>query len=164
MDFILSFFPFGTPTWAQLVYLSQLSQMSSFVENWQGIQTLLQGFSIRLLTPVVTERCNIFAHFSGLWDCWINSFLLSSCVFLPASIKICFTHTAQLLPSQFTSSLVFFWFNYFLSSSVIAASFLCLSFFFHSALLMGCFSGVLSILNYPKDYLSTNVKLYPPFI
>ena len=52
------------------------------------------------------ERCNIFLHFSGLWGYWINSFLLSSCIFYPVSIKICFTHTAQLLPSEFTSSLV----------------------------------------------------------
>ena len=59
------------------------------------------------------ERCNIFLHFSGLWGYWINSFPLSSCIFYPVRIQICFTHTAQLLPSQFTSSLVFLQYDFF---------------------------------------------------
>ena len=42
--------------------------------------------------------------------------------------------------------------NSFLSSSFIAASILCLSFLFHSALLMGCFFWVLSILNCSTEY------------
>ena len=120
-------------------------------------------FFIRLLTPVVTERCNIFAHFSGLWGCWIKSFF-SSCAFLPVSIKICFTHTARLIPSQFTSSLVFFRFEFF-PLFISNFSQLPLPLFpFSFCTTHGLFLLGLSILNYPTEYLSTNAKLYPLFI